>query len=228
MYALAFRDRWPAGTLLHALGDDDRAALLELGTQRTFPPGARLIREGSSDADTFVLLDGYGKVLCDTADGRVVLLSIRRPGDLVGELAALDHKPRSASVVAMTKVEARVVTRNAFLAYLRDRPSAAQHLQAAVLDEFRHATRLRVQVGGAPTGVRLALVLAYLVETHGRRCADGIRIEVPLSQPELASLIGVSEPSLQRALAELRGRGIVDTRYRRLVVRDPAALSSIV
>jgi CRP-like cAMP-binding protein len=70
----------------------------------------------------------------------------------------------------------------------------------------------------------LALVLTYLMEAYGRRCPEGTRIDVPLSQPELASLIGASEPSLHRALAELRTREVIGTRYRRLVVRDVEAL----
>ena len=90
--------------------------------------------------------------------------------------------------------------------------------------ELRLATRHRVVVSGAPVGVRLALVLTYLVETYGRSCPEGTEIDVPLSQPELASLIGVSEPSLQRALSGLRARDVVGTRYRRLVVRNVEAL----
>lgn len=219
--------RWVAGTLLHDLDEDDRSVLLGLGTRRVFEPGAALIAEGSSGTETFVLLDGYSKVLGNTVDGRTVLLSIRGHGEVVGELAALDRKPRSASVIALTRVVARVVTQRDFLRYLRERPAAMTALQSALLAEFRRATQHRVYVSGAPVGVRLALVLHYLMETYGRRCAEGVRIEVPLSQPELASLIGVSEPSLHRALTELRIRDVVGTRYRRLVVRDPAALREL-
>ncbi|MEV0385610.1 Crp/Fnr family transcriptional regulator [Nonomuraea sp. NPDC050643] len=219
--------RWAPGTLLHVLGDDDRRCLLELGTRRTFPPGATLIDEGAAGGDVFVLLDGYCKVLGNTVDGRAVLLSIRCQGEVVGEMAALDQRPRSASVVALTEVAARVVTQRAFLGYLRERPPAARALQTAILGEFRRVTRHRLFISGAPAVVRLVLVLNYLADVYGRPCAEGVRIEVPLSQPELASLIGVSEPSLHRAVTELRTREVISTRYRRMVVRDPAALRAL-
>jgi CRP/FNR family cyclic AMP-dependent transcriptional regulator len=219
--------QWALGTFLYALSEDDRKRLLGLGTSRTFQPGATLIDEESAEADVFVLLKGYSKVLSNTVDGRAVLLSIRSEGEVVGELAALDQKPRSASVLALTKVVARVVTQRVFLGYLRDRPLAAEALQTAMVDRFRQATRYRLFVSGGSVEVRLALVLNYLVDTYGRRFAEGVQIEVPLSQPELASLIGVSEPSLHRALTKLRTRDVIGTRYRRLVVHDPDALREL-
>jgi CRP-like cAMP-binding protein len=219
--------RWPRGTVLHALDAADGQALIGLGTRRTFPPGAALITEGAPEVDTFVLLDGCCKVLGNTVDGRAVLLSIRVGGDLVGELAALDDKPRSATVVAATTVVARVIDQQTFRRYLADRPAAATAIHGAVAEELRRATRHRVHVHGAPIGARLALVLDYLAAAYGRPGPDGVHIDVPLSQPELASLIGVSEPSLHRALTDLRSRHVVATRYRRLVVCDPAALRAL-
>jgi CRP-like cAMP-binding protein len=145
-------------------------------------------------------------------------------GDLVGELAALDGKPRCASVVAATPTTARAITQPVFLRYLDERPHAARVIHAAVITELRRATRHRIQINAAPAPVRLALVLTYLVEAHGRPTADGVRLEVPLSQPELASLVGVSEPTLHRALTDLRRRNIIRSEYRHLVIRDPAAL----
>jgi len=215
---------WPPGTLLPGLDPADRQALLAMGTRRAFPAGDTLISEGSPGTDAFVLLDGYVKVLCNTPDGRAVLVSIRIGGEIVGELAALDHQPRSASVVALTSVTARALPRDAFLRFMDERPGAAAAIRRAVVAELRQATRYRVVVGGAPVGVRLALVLDQLAESFGRPCAEGVRIEVPLSQPELASLIGASEPSLHRALSELRARQVVATRYRRLIVLDLAGL----
>ena len=219
--------RWPAGTFLHALAEDDRRHLLRLGTRRGFAPGTTLIDEGSTSTEAYVLLSGYVKVLGNTLDGRAVLLSIRGQGEVVGELAALDRKRRSATVLALTTMAAQVITQEVFLGYLRDHPAAAGMLQTATLEEFRRVTRYRLLVNGAPIGVRLALMLGHLLDHYGRRCAEGMRIDVPLSQPELASLIGASEPSLHRELTALRVRKIIGTRYRRLVVHDPDALRAL-
>jgi CRP-like cAMP-binding protein len=219
---------WTPGTLLSELSAPDRDALLALGSRRAYPPGAALISQGSPGADTFALLQGYAKVFGHSPDGRAVLLSIRSGGDLVGELAALDGKPRSASVVAATRVFAQAIAQHAFLAYLRDRPAAATAIQHAVLADYRRASDHRVHLSGAPTAVRLALVLSDLMETFGQPCAEGVRIEVPLSQPELASLVGVSEPTLHRTLTDLRTRQMVRTRYRHVIVSDPAALRALI
>jgi CRP/FNR family cyclic AMP-dependent transcriptional regulator len=219
--------RWSSGTVLHTLDPADRRALLGLGAAREFRPGETLITEGSRDLDTYVMLDGCCKVICNSVDGRAVLVSIRIGGDLVGELAALDEQPRSATVIALTPVATRVVTRPRFLRFLATHPRAAQTIHVAVARELRRATRYRVYVNGAPIAVRLAFVLDFLAETYGQAGPDGVRIDVPLSQPELASLIGASEPSLHRALSDLRTRNVIATRYRRVIVRDPAALRAL-
>jgi CRP-like cAMP-binding protein len=201
--------------------------LLALGAKCTFQPHQTLISEGSRGFHAYLLLRGYAKVLGNSADGRAVLLSIRVAGDLVGELAVLDGKPRSASVVAATPIAALAIAQPVFLRYLDGRPHAARVIHAAVITELRRVTTHRIQVNAAPAPTRLALVLSHLVEAHGQPCPDGIRLEVPLSQSELASLVGVSEPTLHRALTHLRTRDIVRTEYRHLVIRDPAALRAL-
>ena len=213
--------------MLGALDAADRDVLLALGAERAFRPHQRMISEGSGDAYTYLLVRGCAKILGNSADGRVVLLSIRVAGDLVGELAALDGKPRAASVVAATPVAVRAISQPVFLRYLDERPHAAKVVYTAVITELRRSTTHRIWVNAAPAQVRLALVLSHLVEAHGRPCPDGIRLDVPLSQPELASLVGVSEPTLHRALADLRARDIIRTEYRHLVIRDPAALDAL-
>jgi CRP/FNR family cyclic AMP-dependent transcriptional regulator len=215
------------GTLLSALSTEDREALLRLGGPRVFQPGEALINEGVHETETFVLLKGFCKVVSNTATGRAVLLSVRVGGEVVGELSALDDKPRSATVIACTRVVAREISQRKLLSYLAERPSAAQAIRSAVVEELRRATRFRACLSGGSVAARLAFMLDYLAATYGRPCAEGVRIEVPFSQPELASLIGASEPSLHRALTRMRQAGIIHTSYRCVIVRDHPALRAL-
>ena len=220
--------RWPPGTLLHMLDPEARDALLALGTRRAFAPGEALITEGGPEKEVFLLLSGCVKVVRHPAEGRTLLLSIRVRGDVVGEMAALENdEPRSATVVAATRVRAQVVGQRPFLALLDARPAMERVVSRAVVAKVRLITRHRVDVTGAPVLFRLARMLEYLLESHATPCPEGLRIDVPLSQSELAGLIGASAPSLHRALRYLRGRGVLSTQYRQQTVSDRALLEKI-
>ncbi|MFE0591247.1 Crp/Fnr family transcriptional regulator [Micromonospora echinospora] len=219
---------WRPGTLLDRLREADRTALVSLGSDRRYSSGEALMLDGDSSTDAFVVLGGCVKVLGGTVDGRTVLLSLRGAGDMVGELAAMNGTPRSASVFAATAVRVRVIPARSLRTFMAERPEAATAIHASVADKFRRATRHRVDFTTASTLVRLALALQHLAEAYGRPYASGVRIEVPLSQPELASLVGVSDPSLQRAFRRLREHGLIKTEYRRQIVCRPDLLRHLV
>ena len=58
-----------------------------------------------------IIIDGYVKISAVTGDGAESLLAIRTAGDIIGELAAMDGLPRSATARAADAVIARVVTK---------------------------------------------------------------------------------------------------------------------
>ncbi|WP_214104919.1 Crp/Fnr family transcriptional regulator [Acrocarpospora catenulata] len=208
------------------LGGSEQNALLTTGATKSFLAGEHLVQEGDQRDEVYLLTSGFAKIFGNSYDGREVLLSIRTAGDLIGELAALDGEPRSATVTAATPVETRWYTAETFHALLRQHPPLGQAVQRYVTRKFRMATRHRIDVGGASVRVRLARVLDRLGRSHGRATPSGIRIEVPLSQVELAALVGAAEPSVHRALTGLRQRGIVVTGYKHTLISDPAALAA--
>jgi CRP-like cAMP-binding protein len=208
------------------LSGPDREALLGLGSFRRYAPGEMLMVEGGLDTDVVLLLEGCAKVLVAADDGSTVLLAIRAPGDVVGELAALDGRPRSATVVAARGIRAHVVSGVAFRAFLRERPDVANELQRSVAGKLRAAIRYRIDAVSATVPVRLARTLDSLARSYGRPTAAGLRIDVPLSNADLAALAGLSSASVQRALRALRACGAITTEYRSVLVRDLTVLQS--
>jgi CRP/FNR family transcriptional regulator, cyclic AMP receptor protein len=214
----------PRGSFLSGLPAPARTAMLTLGTTRDYAPGTVLLREGERGAHVLVLVKGLVKVTATSPEGHLSLLAIRTAGDLVGELASMDDEPRIATVTAAGPVRARVVGQAEFWRYLTRHPDVALAVSGSVGAKLRWATRRRIDFASHEVHVRLARVLIELATTYG---TDQGEIGVPLSQPELAALVGAAEPTVHRALAHLRKENIVATGYRRVVVRDHLRLKAI-
>lgn len=214
----------PRGSFLAGLPVPARTAMLALGTTRDYAPRTVLLREGERGSHVLVLVKGLAKVTATSPEGHLSLLAIRAAGDLVGELASMDDEPRIATVTAAGPVRARVVGQAEFRRYLTHHPDVALAVSGSVGAKLRWATRRRIDFGAHEVHVRLARVLTELATTYG---TDKGEIGVPLSQPELAALVGAAEPTVHRALAYLRKENIVATGYRRVMVRDHPRLEAI-
>jgi CRP/FNR family transcriptional regulator, cyclic AMP receptor protein len=218
-------ENWPPGTFLARLNGSSRAALLELGAFREYPARVPILREGETSAHVLLLHGGWVKIVAGTPEGGRAMLAIRSRGELVGEEGALNDRPRSASVISIGPVTAYVVTRGNFLRCLAGHPDVHLAVTRDLSARLREATRRRVDFTGQPGDVRLARVLCELARMNSRMTAAGVELGYSLTQPELAAMAGVSEPSVQRSLSKLRDSGVLGTGRRRIVIHDLAALS---
>ena len=225
MYGAPVTAQEPRG-FLAGLAKEDRADLLGLGQQRRYRAGAAIFMEGDRSDFVVLLKEGRVKVFRTTTEGREPFLAVRGPGDLVGELAAIDGdlEPRVATVVAMEPVVAQVIPAIEFIDFVAARPRVSLALLRSLTGRLRAADRRRVEFGGYDTSHRVANLLVEMAEEHGVVEGDGLRIDVNLSQDELAGMIGASRESVARALSRLRSRGLVQTRRRGITVIDLAVL----
>ncbi len=208
------------------LDAEARADLLGIGVPRRMSPGEILILQGSEESHLVLLRRGLAKVTASLPNGRTTLLAIRFGGDLVGEMSALDGKPRSATVTACGTALVNVIPLEQFKLFLRRHPDAALELVAMVADRLRWSNHRRTEFT-YPARVRVARILAELAHTHGRRTRDGIVVDVHLTQQELATACGTAGTTVEKILRELRADGLVDTDYRRITVRDLPGLYAV-
>ena len=210
----------PAG-FVGLLSDEDRADLERLGRPRRFAAGAVLFREGARSDHVVLLRSGRAKVVGAGSPGREVLLAVRGPGELVGELAAVDGEGarRSASLVAMTDLECQVLQGSEFRAYLEAHPRAVLAMLRTITARLHEAGRRRLEFGSLDVSQRVAQVLVELLDDHGPALG--------LSQEELAGLVGASRESVVRALRELRTAGLVATGRRSVSILDERRLREL-
>jgi CRP/FNR family cyclic AMP-dependent transcriptional regulator len=218
---------WPPSTLLGGLSEEARAAILRLGTRQGFQDGEALVSEGDRTRHVFLLLKGWFKVLASSHGDHEVLLAVRAGGDLVGELASFDGQPRVATVRAVGECRVRRIGQEQFHAFLATYDDASRLVLRAVGEKLRWSTRRRYEFAACPLEVRVARTLVELARVYGRPIDVGIAIAPPLTQADLASLVGASEPTAHRALAALRKSGVIETRYRGLVIRDLQGLQAM-
>jgi CRP-like cAMP-binding protein len=206
------------------LSEQDVVDLCALGRVRRHPRGGILMLEGSDAEDVLLLRRGRVKVSYETEDGREVLLAVRGPGALLGELSAIDGEPRVATVSAIEDVEVVALGVASFRSFLHSHPDAAVGLLRTLTRRLRESDRKRVEFAAWDTVGRLARLLVELAEKHGQPDGTAVRIGLPLSQQELAAWTASSREAVNKALRTLRARGWVTTHRRAIVILDLAAL----
>ncbi|MFJ8214428.1 Crp/Fnr family transcriptional regulator [Streptomyces sp. NPDC096033] len=217
-------DRVP---FLARLENEDGTALRKLGRELQFAPRSPLIQQDEPSTHVLLILTGWTKVTASAPTDYQALLALRGPGDIVGEAAAVTGSPRSATVTALERVRAVAIDHRAFRDFLAGCPSAAFTLLGLTAERTRASDRRQLAHASMSVRERLATLLLDLARTHGRRSADGVEIAVPLTKQELAGAVGASREMVQRALKDLRDRGVVSTGRRTVVIARPDVLRRI-
>jgi CRP/FNR family transcriptional regulator, cyclic AMP receptor protein len=210
-----------------SLDGDATAALTGAATVRTFARGQALLHSGQVADRVLILRAGRAKVTTAAESGREVVLAFRGPGALVGEQSALDGLPRAASIVAVERVEALSLSAEAFRAFLAAHPGASLSLLAMLSRRLRQADAKRLELAAFTTIERVAGELLELAGRFGSRDGGSIRIDLPISQEELAGATGASIESVGRALQTLRSLRCIETRRREIRVLDVDALAAL-
>ncbi|MFI7616248.1 Crp/Fnr family transcriptional regulator [Nonomuraea terrae] len=206
------------GEFLSLLTAEEVEAVRAAGRLRKWDRGATVMNEGDTSDWVVVLMEGRVKVSSHTDSGTEVVLAVRGPGGILGELSAIDGSPRSATVTALEPISGIVV--RDFATFLENHGRIAVLLMQHVSFRLRDADRKRIEYGAYDTAGRVATRLLELAERYGEQTSAGVRVALPLSQDELAGWTGSSREAVSKALRMLRDRGLIETGRRRVVIHD--------
>jgi len=213
-----------ATPFLRQLGQEDADELLRRVRRRKFSKSQPILRAGAAGDDVVVVLSGRVRLVALGAEQREVVLAIRGEGELLGEMAALGAQRRTASAIALDDVEAGILHGDEFRAFLRDRPDAALVLIRMLVRRLSEASRDLASLATQDSVGRVAKRLLDLAGDHGVPSSRGTRIELSLTQDEIARWTGATRETVSRALRLMRQLGWVATDHRTITVLDPDAL----
>jgi len=191
-------------TLTRHIGPEALQYLARQAQPRSFQANEIIYHQGDPGTTCHILLRGKVRVYVSTIDGQELSVNILGRGEIVGEMALFEDLPRSATVEAMGPTQTLELYRETLIASLKQYPDLALALLRALSSRLRHATKEAEGLASLTVVERLQRQLQQLADLTGHPVSDGTRITVPLTQQELATLVGTSRESVNRALAQLR------------------------
>jgi CRP-like cAMP-binding protein len=212
---------------LELLTVGDREALLAASRPQAYKAGTALCTQGEPSTHVLILASGWVKIITVTRDGREMLEDLRGAGDVVGEIAGQVTGYRTATIRAIGTVHALIISTEQFGKFLDTHPSAAQAHRRVMAEQQRIAQEAHHSHVLASGPQRLACLLLDLVARHGGAGDSALTAPLPLSQEEIASLIGASRSTVTRALHNWRSRQIIRTGQRHITILDQARLLKI-
>jgi CRP/FNR family cyclic AMP-dependent transcriptional regulator len=211
--------------LFGALDDGARRELAARVHRRSFNVGDPIFHVGEPGQSMMVVLAGTVRVSLSGPRGKTVILADLSAGELLGEVALLDGKERSADAVALTKCDLLVLERRDVVAFLKKRPDLCLKLLELMCARLRKSDERMSDIAFFELSSRLAKVLLGRV---GKPGGTGTKPKLSLSQTELAGMINATRENVNRCLRNWQRQGIVDVSERWISVLQRDMLEAIV
>lgn len=204
--------------LFASLADADIGALMAVARKRTFRNGEVIFHRDDPGQVMYIIKEGKVKICLISPDGQEISLVVYGKGDCFGEFAIIDGLPRSADAVAMEKVECYSLQRSDFHKTIMKNPQIAIQVMEVLSKRLRTTDQMIEDLIFLDVYGRVAKKLLELADTHGTRVGDGIRIEVRLTQQELASMVGASRESVNKVLGYFTDKQYMSTDKHRITL----------
>ena len=204
------------------MDENSRRELIGQAVPRSFGVGETVCRIGDPGGSMMAVLTGTVRISMPTVKGKEVILGDLHAGDLFGEIAMLDGKPRSANAIALTKCELLVLERRNVIPFLERHPAACLQLMELLCARIRRSDERMADLAFFELPTRLAkLFLSYGSEKPGKE------MRLSLSQTELAEMVGATRENVNRCLRDWHRRGLVKLQGGWTVIPNPEKLRDL-
>jgi CRP-like cAMP-binding protein len=212
-------------SLFERLSKEALEKLHALTQRKKYPKGTAVFFQDDPSDSMYVVLSGSAKVYQTSEDGHERILKILKPGEVVGELAMLEGRPRSASVETLEPSELLSLSRKDFEAFGNAHPQVLWELLAEFAERLRRVNEDVLDMSFRDVPYRMLRVLSQLLDHHGEATPEGWRIALPLSVRELASMVGSNPETVGRLLDRYESEGLLKRAGNEWVVPDKKALT---
>jgi len=190
---------------------------------RSVAAGTAIFAKGDPGSSLFAVCSGTVKISNRSPEGKDAVFNLINPGEIFGEIALLDGRPRTADAVAMADCELMVIDRRDFIPLVRTRPDVALRLIEVLCARIRHTSEQVEDVLFLDAPARLAKALLWLTKD----AKPPRQAKVAITQREIGQIIGISRESTNKQLRLWEDQRWIRLERGGLVVLSPDPLAEI-
>ena len=182
---------------------------------------------GDPSENLYFLKEGRVKISRIDESGKEITLTLLEPGEIFGELGLFDDSPRETAATALEDSLICMMKRGDFQKIMSDKPELSFKLNKLIGLRFRKLENRIEELLFRDVPSRLARLLLRLADEHPRQTPDGLRINIKLSQQELANLIGATREMTSLVINSFKKDGLIEVRSKYIYIRQPEKLRDL-
>ncbi len=183
---------------------------------------------GDPSSNVYVLKRGRVKIANTDASGKEITFEILEPGEVFGELEALDGVPRATAAEALDDALICAIPRAAFTQYLATHPAVTVELTKLIGLRLRKIQSRVEDLVFRDVPARLAHLLVELAKSDGVAAEQGVVLTARLTHQDMANLIGCSRETVSATLGQFRDEGFIRMTGRTMMIVNQAGLRKLV
>lgn len=209
---------------LRELPREESERLRLAASAREYGPGETIFAPTPTPRSVYLLERGLARIYRISEDGGETTFGYVLPGEVFGELAAFGPGGRESFAQAVRRSSAWKIPAEVFRETVRRAPGIVLEVTKQIAGRMKRIESRVEDLVFRDVRSRVARVLIELSESFGRKEPHGVEIDLPLTQTDIATLVGSTRQSVNVALGQLEREGLIARRRRHFVLVGPEAL----
>ena len=206
---------------------DDMESISKMVTDSKVKKKQPIFLEGDPSETLYFLKEGRVKIIRIDESGKEITLTLLEPGEIFGELGLFDSTPRETTAIALEDSLICTMHRHDFEQMMANKPGVSFKLNKLMGIRLRHIENRIQELLFRDVPSRLARLLLRLVAQHPREMKKGLRINIKLSQQELANLIGATREMTSSTLNIFKKQNLINIESKYIYILNSNELKKI-
>lgn len=193
-----------------------------------YPKGTALFLEGQPANGVYMLCQGRVKLSTCSRDGRIIILRIAEPGEVLGISAVVTNSVHESSAEVLDRCSVSFIRKAEFLSFLH-RNADASFNAARQLSHIYQTAHAQIRSIGLSNTVaeRLAKLFLRWCREAGKE-SNGVHLKISFTQEEIAEMIGTSRETVSRLLKDFKDNNLITVKGSDLIIHDVKKLEATI